>query len=221
MTKSSYYDWDPITEDDATIRAALEHINAPVMLASLACLTGDLGLLQSDIQIDMRRAHDLQCGITEEQQAEVRRLALEALSAYRERGCPQPTPFDADSLREILRFMTGKELGEDYVQFLMDETELTTDDAYGLPGFEHIPESVRQDFNVVIVGAGMSGLLAGYRLKQAGIPFTIVERRAEVGGTWLDNAYPGCRVDNPEPRVRILLRTQRLAAVLLRTTGAA
>ena len=197
MSKRSYYDWDPITEDDESICAALEHANAPVMLASLAHLTGNLDLLRGDIQIDMRRADDLQCGISEEHQAEVRRMGLEALGVYRERGCPSPAPLDADALREILRFMSGQELGDDYVRFLMEESEFASDDAYGLGGFERIPESAKQSFHVVIVGAGMSGLLAGYRLKQAGIAFTIVERRAEVGGTWLDNAYPGCRVDNP------------------------
>src|SRR5690606_39384816 len=45
--------------------------------------------------------------------------------------------------------------------------------------------------------AGMSGLLAGYRLKQAGIDFVIVEKNDDVGGTWYENTYPGCRVDNP------------------------
>ena len=50
---------------------------------------------------------------------------------------------------------------------------------------------------VVIIGAGMSGLLMGHRLRQAGVPFTIIEKNADVGGTWLENTYPGCRVDNP------------------------
>ena len=50
---------------------------------------------------------------------------------------------------------------------------------------------------VVVVGAGMSGLLAAIRLQQAGVDFTIIEKNADVGGTWLENIYPGCRVDNP------------------------
>ena len=41
------------------------------------------------------------------------------------------------------------------------------------------------------------GLLAGIRLKEAGIPFTIVEKNAGVGGTWYQNTYPGARVDVP------------------------
>jgi 4-hydroxyacetophenone monooxygenase len=43
----------------------------------------------------------------------------------------------------------------------------------------------------------MSGILAGIRLKQAGIPFVIIEKNADVGGTWYENVYPGARVDVP------------------------
>ena len=197
MVAKSYFDWETISEDDAAIDAALEHLNAPVMMACLVYLTGNVDLIRGDIQIDRGRARDLQCGITEEQQIEARRLALDALRDYRDRGCPEPKPLDESALREVLRFMTGETLDEDYVKFLIEESEFTSDDAYGQRGFEHIPDDVKQAFHVVIVGAGMSGLLAGFRLKQAGIAFTIVERSNDVGGTWLDNQYPGCRVDSP------------------------
>lgn len=50
----------------------------------------------------------------------------------------------------------------------------------------------------IIIGAGMSGLLAAIRLKQAGIQdFVILEQGAEVGGTWADNTYPGAGCDVP------------------------
>jgi 4-hydroxyacetophenone monooxygenase len=50
---------------------------------------------------------------------------------------------------------------------------------------------------VLIIGAGMSGLLSAIRLQQAGVAFEVIEKNADVGGTWLENTYPGCRVDNP------------------------
>lgn len=51
---------------------------------------------------------------------------------------------------------------------------------------------------VVIAGAGMSGMLMGIQLKQAGIEdFTIYEKAAEVGGTWRENTYPGLSCDVP------------------------
>src|SRR5690349_8320485 len=49
---------------------------------------------------------------------------------------------------------------------------------------------------IVIIGAGFAGLGMGIRLKQAGeSDFVILERAADVGGTWRDNSYPGCAVD--------------------------
>ncbi len=41
----------------------------------------------------------------------------------------------------------------------------------------------------------MSGVLAAYRLQEAGIPFVVIEKNASVGGTWFENRYPGVRVD--------------------------
>ena len=52
--------------------------------------------------------------------------------------------------------------------------------------------------DAVIVGAGMSGLLAAIRLKQAGYgKLLIVERSEGLGGTWWSNRYPGCACDIP------------------------
>ena len=54
------------------------------------------------------------------------------------------------------------------------------------------------DHEVVIIGAGFSGIGAGIKLKRNGIDdFVILERADEVGGTWRDNTYPGVAVDIP------------------------
>jgi cation diffusion facilitator CzcD-associated flavoprotein CzcO len=51
---------------------------------------------------------------------------------------------------------------------------------------------------VAIIGAGISGICMGYRLKRAGIEdFTIYERAPAVGGTWWYNHYPGLTCDVP------------------------
>ena len=54
---------------------------------------------------------------------------------------------------------------------------------------------MRDDAHVIVIGCGESGLLAGIRLAQAGLPFTIVEKNGGPGGTWWENRYPGARVD--------------------------
>ncbi len=45
------------------------------------------------------------------------------------------------------------------------------------------------------IGCGESGILAGIRLRQAGIAFEIIEKNGGPGGTWWENTYPGARVD--------------------------
>src|SRR3546814_12716300 len=53
------------------------------------------------------------------------------------------------------------------------------------------------DADVLIVGAGVSGLALAVRLDQAGIRYTIVDKDDDVGGTWLANLYPGAGVHTP------------------------
>jgi cation diffusion facilitator CzcD-associated flavoprotein CzcO len=51
---------------------------------------------------------------------------------------------------------------------------------------------------IVIVGAGFSGLGTAVALKQRGIEdFVVLERGDDVGGVWRSSTYPGCRCDVP------------------------
>src|SRR5580704_6710755 len=57
-------------------------------------------------------------------------------------------------------------------------------------------ESVADDVDVVIVGGGIAGVLAGARLRQAGIErIRIVDQAGGIGGTWYWNRYPGVMCD--------------------------
>ena len=189
--------WKPITEDDGVIRAALADANVPALMTALVHLTGDVSLLRGDIKPDASNFVDLQCGIPMEQQEKARQLAFDALEAYRDRGGTLPAAPSTDTVREMMNWLIGAPLPEEYVDFLMQELSLRGEDPYAQPGLEAIPPEAKAGFHVLVIGAGMSGLLAGYRLKQAGVPFTIVDKNAEVGGTWYENTYPGCRVDSP------------------------
>ncbi|MFC0626535.1 flavin-containing monooxygenase [Kribbella deserti] len=51
---------------------------------------------------------------------------------------------------------------------------------------------------VIVAGTGFAGIGMAVRLKQSGYhDFVVLERAEEVGGTWRDNTYPGCRCDVP------------------------
>lgn len=54
------------------------------------------------------------------------------------------------------------------------------------------------DHFAVIIGAGFAGLGMAIALRRAGIrDFVVLEKAAELGGTWRDNSYPGCACDVP------------------------
>jgi 4-hydroxyacetophenone monooxygenase len=89
----------------------------------------------------------------------------------------------------MMQWLVCEPVPDEYVPMLLEEMELDGRDARATRTLG------RTDFPVVVIGCGESGLLAGIRLKEAGIPFTIVEKNAGVGGTWWQNTYPGARVD--------------------------
>jgi cation diffusion facilitator CzcD-associated flavoprotein CzcO len=51
-------------------------------------------------------------------------------------------------------------------------------------------------YDAIIIGAGVTGLYQLYRLRQLGLSVRILEAGSGVGGTWYWNRYPGCRFDS-------------------------
>ncbi|MGF1595718.1 MAG: flavin-containing monooxygenase [Acidimicrobiales bacterium] len=52
------------------------------------------------------------------------------------------------------------------------------------------------DHEVVIIGAGLTGIYQLYRLRELGMDVTVLEGASDLGGTWYHNRYPGCRFDS-------------------------
>jgi len=186
----------PVTNDDEIIRKALKEAHIPSLIAALVHITGDIGLIRGDIRPTNAFFGDAQGGITEAQQEKIRGIAYDALRKFRDSGHRLPSAPSAH-VHEMVNFVIGTTVDSDYEEFLTAELSMDDGDPYGVPELQKIPAAARAKFKVLIVGSGMSGLLAGIRLQEAGIPFEIVERHANVGGTWYQNTYPGCRVDSP------------------------
>src|SRR3954451_10049536 len=187
---------EPITESDAEIRTAVEAAEIPPLLPALAYLTGDMSLLRADLRPDPLMISMPQGGLTEAQLATARDLAVDALIAYRDGGCqPAPLPTDAQLLEIMEHAVAGTNMSP-YLPLLEEELAFRGEDRRA-PGWHKQDVAPDVDFSVVVIGAGMSGLLAAHRLRQAGVQFTVLEKNDEVGGTWWENTYPGCRVDNP------------------------
>lgn len=59
-------------------------------------------------------------------------------------------------------------------------------------------ELKRRDLRIVVIGAGMAGILSAIKMREAGYTnFVIYEKAARMGGTWRENTYPGIACDVP------------------------
>ena len=183
----------PFDTPDAEIAAALDDVSIPTLLLSLVHMSGDPGIIRGRLRPAGLFLNEVQGYMSEEDKAEARALALEVIKEYRDRGCPEPDPVSPALLHEMMAWLVCEEVPEEYVPLLLEEMELDGRDSRRIDPVGTDEE--RAGFPVVVIGCGESGLLAGIRLKEAGIPFTIVEKNAGVGGTWWENSYPGARVD--------------------------
>ena len=59
-----------------------------------------------------------------------------------------------------------------------------------------IIEDANLDYDVIVIGAGISGLYQLYKLRQSGLKVKVFEAGTGVGGTWYWNRYPGARFDS-------------------------
>ncbi len=185
----------PITDDDATIAAALDDLSVPALMVSLVHMTGDPSWIRGDLRPQGIFLNEIQGFMAPEDQAAVRARALEAICAYRDGGCVLPPSPGPELVHEMMGFLVAEDVPEEYLGLLLEELELDGVDEREVTWPPEATPEARQEFPVVVIGAGMSGILAGIRLGRAGIPYTIVEKNARVGGTWYENRYPGCRVD--------------------------
>ena len=186
----------PITATNDEIREALTSAHLAPLMLTIAHLTGDMSILRGDIRPESAFLGPPDAGISDEQGRTIRERAFDVISAWRDNPGDLHELSD-DELEEMISFLIQREeLAEIYTPFLRAEFSSTGEDPFAQPAIEAVPEATRANYHALVIGAGMSGLLAGIRLKEAGIPFTIVEKNPGVGGTWFENTYPGCRVDS-------------------------
>ena len=184
---------EPFDTSDQEIAEALADVSIPTLMLSLVHMSGNPELIRGRLRPAGIMLNEVQGYMSEEDKAEVRSIALDVIRDYRDRGCPEPEPVSGELLHEMMSWLACEDVPREYVPMLMEEMELDGADARRV----EIPAdaAARAAFPVVVIGCGESGLLAGIRLKEAGIPFTIIEKNEGVGGTWWENSYPGARVD--------------------------
>ncbi|MFM9032692.1 MAG: flavin-containing monooxygenase [Mycobacterium sp.] len=188
---------EPFTESDAEIAEALRDVSGPALLMSCVHMTDDEGARRAILDGPLRPMglflNEIQGYMSEEDKAAARALALDVILDYRDRGCPEPRPVDPQMLKAMMDWIAAAEVPGEYVPMMLEEMGLDGRDARAKALVSD--PAARAGFEVVVIGCGQSGLLAAIRLKQAGVPFTVIEKNPGVGGTWWENSYPGARVD--------------------------
>ncbi len=188
-----HFDGDLAGADDATIRAAVQAADIPALLASLAAATGDVTLLRADLEPHPAGMIDATFGLSPEQIDTAQALGADALIRLRDAETRDVPSLDVATLRTILTWVTGGAEVEPYLDLLREELGIDGDGR--APDWNATTLAPERTYRVAIVGAGMSGLAAAHRLRQAGVEVVVLEKNHDVGGTWLENTYPGCRVD--------------------------
>ena len=210
---------EPFTTSDEEIAAALEDVSIPTLMLSLVHMSGNPELIRGRLKPAGLFLNEVQGYMSEEDKAEARALALEVIRDYRDRGCPEPEPVSAELLHEMMDWLVCEEVPDEYVPMLIEEMELDGSDARRV-GVQADAEA-RQAFPVVVIGCGQSGLLAGIRLKEAGIPFTIVEKNAGRRRHLVGEHLPRGTGRRRQPLLLLQLRAERRLDGVLRPAARA
>jgi 4-hydroxyacetophenone monooxygenase len=196
MTKEFQAQIREAVRNEATLRAALADADIAPMLMVLVQLTGDLAILD-EVAPHIHGAWSFLESVPEPLKQKVRDRLVDALQDYAVADRPSPRLPHAEVLQRMMSGGVGQTVPEEYIPLLVEETHLGEEDTRAVH-WQRDPASLPiRDFKVIVIGAGIAGLCTAIRLKEMGIPFEILEKNETVGGTWLENQYPGCAVDTP------------------------
>ena len=171
---------------------ALEGADIAPLLMVLVHLTGEEHWLD-DVAPFIHGPWNFQETVPEGLKQRVRARMREVLLANQ----PLPAAPPPGLLRKMLATGVGGPVPEEYIPMILEEMNLEDQDPKTVKWRTKPAEDVLAGFRAVIIGAGVSGLGMAIKMKEAGIPFVIFEKNKTVGGTWLENSYPGCGVDTP------------------------
>ena len=182
------------SEWETSLRQALKA--ADINLLRMACyqISGDEWFAALPVDKIPDRGGVYQLSIVPEQfHAEILSRAFDLLRDGRPATPPVPSLAEA---RHLMEMYTGGSLTEKEARFFAEELAFE-DNPRGIDWSKRPDQKAIDRYHVTIIGAGVSGMTAGIYLERLGIPYTIIERQSDLGGTWERNTYPGVRVDVP------------------------
>ena len=178
------------------IQWAIEKADVPILLMVLHHLTGDKKWIEPPFKpvLDFSFFAHESGGLDIELQNEVRNTAVLVLENYISSEKLPDIKISDETYLQMMSTCVGEDVPKEYLSMMLEEMQLK--ERYGSWKKKPTPNTLSGK-NVVIIGAGVSGMLMGVKLHEAGIPFVILEKNNDIGGTWFENTYPGVRCDVP------------------------
>ena len=165
----------------------------PVLVMCLAQMTGDSRWLGERYRPERTRglSDDPSGGLSVEVQTEVRHAVRDAVLEWDQAGRPSLPRPSVEQMPTLMEHALGEEVPERYAAMTLSQM--------GFAPREADPEerSWAEGKSVVVIGAGVGGLLAARNMTQRGFHVVVLEQLADLGGVWRTNHYPGARVDTP------------------------
>jgi 4-hydroxyacetophenone monooxygenase len=185
---------DLLHSTDAEIEHYVQSGDPMVLRGVLYQLTGDAAIAATKLGEAPGMFTPLKALVDPQDIELVRAAAAGYLRAHRDAGAPTVGPGPLERLPQSLGLAVGGDIPTAAVEFCIEELGLER-----IPRrheLRHWPSDIA-NFHVVVIGSGVGGINAAINLEECGIPFTVLDKNDDVGGTWHDNCYPGCRVDVP------------------------
>ena len=173
-----------------TLESALDSASFPVVAALLVHFTGDISILEKLPRPNQAVLGETQGFLSEDDKQTIKKIALKEISKFFSNHEVNDIYVPSnEELNKMMSFIVGENVSPDYIPMMLRDLNITSQDLKPSLG------TAKSSLEVLIIGAGMSGILAAIKLAERGIKFKIYEKNINLGGTWFENQYPGSRVD--------------------------
>ena len=181
-----------------SLAEAFDEASIPTLLMCLVQITGDESWLREPFlpKRDTNLFADESGGIVESAQQQIRDALVTVLSEISAGQREMPSPPNTELFTKMMSLCVAEEVEPEYAPMMMEAMGFIPRDVIWTKPLA-VPHETLADFNVLIIGAGFSGICAAIKLDQLGIRWIMADTNAEIGGTWLVNDYPEAGVDTP------------------------
>ena len=173
-----------------TLDKALDSASFPVVAALLVHFTGDISILDKLPKPNQAVLGEIQGFLSNQDKKIIKQIALNEIDKFFSNSQIEDLYIPSnEELNEMMNFIVGERVTSDYIPMMLRDLNINSQDS------KLNLKNTKSSLEVLIIGAGMSGILAAIKLAERGIKFKIYEKNIDLGGTWYENKYPGSRVD--------------------------